>query len=241
MTTPGYPPVPALLERSDTADPAQYRRLLRDAHRSGRTPVLMAPDATRIAGELPTPADPFGDLEAADPFQALGAWWQGPCPKDCHCLEPFEDSFPTTPARVGGVDWSRHRSTIASASGFAADLAVYSDLAVVDARRPADVPLALGWAGMCNYRHQDLVGLCAVLRSWEERFGALLVHMSFSTLLLAVARPPQTSGESELVAAEHFAFCPDQHDPQDMLGTVYTPRTYGEKIRNVGYWRFWWD
>jgi hypothetical protein len=232
---------PALLDRLDTADPAHYRRLLRDAHRSGSTPVLMAPDATRCAGELPMPADPAADLEAADPFQALGGWWPGPCPDGCHCLEPFEESFPTTPARVGGVDWSRHRSTIASACEFAADLALYSDLAVVDARRPADVPLALGWAGMCNYWSRDLVGLCAVLRSWEERFGALLVHMSFSTLLLAVARPPRTPAESELVAVEHFAFCPDQHDPQDALGTVYTPRTYAAKIQNVGHWRFWWD
>lgn len=232
---------PALSDRFDTADPAQYRRLLRDAHRSRSTPILMGPDATRCAGELPGPADPAADLEAADPFRALRTWWPGPCPEGCHCLAPFEDSFPTAPARLGEVDWSRHRSTFASAHELAADLAPYSDLAVVDARRPADVPMALGWAGMCNYPDRDLVGACAVLRSWEERFGALLVHMSFSTLRLAVARPPRTPAESELVAAEHFAFCPDQHDPQDAQGTVYTPRTYGAKIQNVGYWRFWWD
>lgn len=43
----------------------------------------------------------------------------------------------------------------------------------------------------------------------------------------------------ERVATEHFAFCPDQHDPQN--GTVYTPRTYAETIRGARLWKFWWD
>jgi hypothetical protein len=63
--------------------------------------------------------------------------------------------------------------------------------------------------------HQDLVGLSAVLRSWEERFGATLVWIGGFTLVLAVADPPRTREESERVAAEHFAFCHDQVDPQD--------------------------
>jgi hypothetical protein len=78
-----------------------------------------------------------------------------------------------------------------------------------------------------------------VLRSWEERFGAVLVAMTFSTLVLAVAHPPRSQADAERVAAEHFAFCPDQHDPQN--GTVYTPRTYGRTIRGASRWRFWWD
>jgi hypothetical protein len=48
--------------------------------------------------------------------------------------------------------------------------------------------------------------------------------VTFSTLVLAVAHPPRSQADAERVAAEHFAFCPDQHDPQN--GTVYTPRTY---------------
>lgn len=123
--------------------------------------------------------------------------------------------------------------------GFVGDLSHVSTLAVVDAARPADIPIALGWAGMCNYRDRHLVGLCAVLRSWEERFGAVLVAMTFSTLVLAVAHPPRSQADAERLAAEHFAFCPDQHDPQN--GIVYTPRTYGRTIRGADAWRFWWD
>lgn len=68
----------------------------------------------------------------------------------------------------------------------------------------------------------------------------VLVAMTFSTLILAVAHPPRSQADVERVAAERFAFCPDQHDPQDGR-TVYTPRTYGRTIRGSDVWRFWWD
>ena len=98
----------------------------------------------------------------------------------------------------------------------------------------------MGWVGIGNYDHQDNVRISAVLRSWEERFGAVLAVMTESTLLLSVAYPPTTFREAEQVATEHFAFCPDQHDPQDGV-TVHTPRSYGREIRKARWWRFWWD
>lgn len=117
------------------------------------------------------PPDPMADLEAADAMDVLEAWWPGPCPREYHCLEPVEGEFPRSSSAANGVDWSRHSSTLAAAADLVGDVAHAATLAVVDAARPADVPLALRWSGMCNYRDRDLVGLCAVLRSWEERFG----------------------------------------------------------------------
>ncbi|MFF3334745.1 DUF4253 domain-containing protein [Streptomyces sp. NPDC002888] len=43
-------------------------------------------------------------------------------------------------------------------------------LALVPARRSADVPAAVGWSA-----DAPLPLLCALLRSWEERFGARVV------------------------------------------------------------------
>jgi hypothetical protein len=231
--------VPGVLDVPTDPDPSLYRRLLRDAQRSRRSPVLLGHRATDLAGELPMPPDPMADLEAADALDVLETWWPGPCPSGCHCLEPFEEAFPRSSSAAAGVHWSRHSSTVAAAAALVGDLSHVSTLAVVDAARPADIPIALGWAGMCNYRDRHLVGLCAVLRSWEERFGAVLVAMTFSTLVLAVAHPPRSQADAERLAAEHFAFCPDQHDPQN--GIVYTPRTYGRTIRGADAWRFWWD
>ena len=59
-------------------------------------------------------------------------------------------------------------------------------LGLVPAGRPADVPAAAGWFGMCN-SWDDVVAMSAVLRSWEDRFGAVLVLMGRATLELAVA------------------------------------------------------
>ena len=51
--------------------------------------------------------------------------------------------------------------------------------------------------------------LCAVLRSWEDRFGIRVVALGFDQLLVSVATPPTTLAEARALAAEHFAFCPD--------------------------------
>lgn len=55
----------------------------------------------------------------------------------------------------------------------------------------------------------DTAECSAVVRDWEHRFGARVVAVGFSTLHLSVASPPVEEHEALLVAAEHFAFCPD--------------------------------
>ena len=115
-----------------------------------------------------------------------------------------------------------------------------STIAMVDATRPADTPAVLEWAGFCNYHpYQDHVQLCAVLRRWEERYGAVLVCIDRSRLHLSVGHPPRTEDECRRAAAEHFAFCPDQQDPQN--GDFYTLSTYAGMIRGARSWHFWWD
>ncbi|MGW2637829.1 DUF4253 domain-containing protein [Streptomyces sp. NPDC001348] len=103
--------------------------------------------------------------------------------------------------------------------------------ALVPARRSADIPAAIGWAGPTNHEN-DVARLCAVLRSWEDRFGIRVVALGFDRLFLSVAAPPATPEEAEAVAVEHFAFCPDS--PVGL-------REYAEGLIGRPIWSFWWD
>ena len=106
---------------------------------------------------------------------------------------------------------------------------------MVPVARPADVVAATGWLGAVNLG-EDVAALSAVLRSWEDRFGAMLVAMDEATLWLSVAAPPRTDAQCLGIAAEHFAFCPDVdgEDPRPL-------RVYASTLRGRDHWRFWWD
>lgn len=109
--------------------------------------------------------------------------------------------------------------------------------ALVPARRSADIPAAIGWSGPVNHE-DDVARLCAVLRSWEDRFGIRVVALGFDTLIVSVGRPPTTEAEARALAAEHFAFCPDNINQS----TLNSLDAYAEKaLLNQETWSFWWD
>ncbi|MGW0825559.1 DUF4253 domain-containing protein [Streptomyces sp. NPDC002845] len=110
-------------------------------------------------------------------------------------------------------------------------------LALVPARRSADIPAAIGWSGPLNHE-SDTARLCSVLRSWEDRFGIRVVALTFDQLVLSVAAPPATRAEAEAVAAEHFAFCPDNitQSHHKTLRAYATHEVLGQRT-----WSFWWD
>ncbi|GHH20494.1 hypothetical protein GCM10018780_66980 [Streptomyces lanatus] len=110
-------------------------------------------------------------------------------------------------------------------------------LALVPARRSADIPAAIGWSGPVN--HEDDTGrLSAVLRSWEDRFGIRVVTLGFDTLLVSVGNPPTTLAEAEALAAEHLAFCPDNlWQSSDSTIAAYAEN----QLLNQPAWYFWWD
>ncbi|MFD6177633.1 MULTISPECIES: DUF4253 domain-containing protein [unclassified Isoptericola] len=108
-------------------------------------------------------------------------------------------------------------------------------LALVPARRGADVLAATGWTGAANHTATP-AQLSAVLRSWEERFGARLVLLSSSRIGLSVANPPTDVEQATALAREHLAFCPDTvfagYDSED----EYAHQLVGQEM-----WVFWWD
>ncbi|MER5931244.1 DUF4253 domain-containing protein [Streptomyces sp. NPDC002054] len=108
-------------------------------------------------------------------------------------------------------------------------------LGLVPADRSADIPAAIGWTGPTNHEN-DTARISAVLRSWEERYGARVVALGYDVLELSVAAPPRTSAEALAVAAEHFAFCPDL-----VWQGAGSLREYAQELPGTGEWTFWWD
>jgi len=61
------------------------------------------------------------------------------------------------------------------------------------ASRRADVLPLIGWDGAANHWEDALV-IAAVLRSWEDRFGARLLRVGFAVIQLLAERPPRRPG-----------------------------------------------
>jgi hypothetical protein len=212
-----------------TGHPA-YGVLLGDAALAGRCPVWISERGLR---SLDVPADQgavlaeIGCRSAAD---VLAEQWPHNYPVERGGRPPFEGPFPGLVAAPDPVD-----DAVATAKRFAADESWPSHLAVVPVSRPADIVAVVGWLGTINY-HRDVTGLSAVLRSWEDRFGAMVVRMDLATLWLSVAAPPRSVQECLGVAVEHFAFCRDVdgEDPRPL-------RQYAATLAGRQVWRFWWD
>ncbi|WP_225800342.1 DUF4253 domain-containing protein [Streptomyces sp. NK15101] len=153
-------------------------------------------------------------------------------------VAPFAAGWPgLAPARPLTTDPDRAAATVAemlTEPGFWLDDA---RPALVPARRSADIPAVIGWSGPLNHEN-DVARLCAVLRSWEDRFGARVVALTFDQLVVSVAAPPRTVEEAEAVAAEHFAFCPDNITQGNHDGLREYAR---EALVDAPVWSFWWD
>lgn len=78
----------------------------------------------------------------------------------------------------------------------------------------------------------DLAETAAVVRSWQERFGATVCALGINTLALTVARPPESLEEARLVAAEHFAF---------RKAATGDFEEYAKSLIHGQTWFFWWD
>lgn len=109
-----------------------------------------------------------------------------------------------------------------------------SHIGLIPATRAADVPALVGWSGPANFTTTDYIS--AVLRSWEDRFGAELVSLGFATLVVAVSRIPTTIDEALPIAAEHYAFCPD-----NVWQGTETIQALAEALVDAPAWSFWWD
>ncbi|MQY13345.1 hypothetical protein SRB5_34910 [Streptomyces sp. RB5] len=145
---------------------------------------------------------------------------------------PFDEWPGPAPASASGEDPDRIAGEVAEALA-EGELARY--VALVPAERSADIPEAIGWLGMTN--HTGSRQLSAVLRSWEDRFGARVVGMAPAHLYVSVAAPPTSLEQAQLLALEHYLLCPDTIDQNPR----FTHAGYAEWLIDNPGWSFWWD
>jgi hypothetical protein len=103
---------------------------------------------------------------------------------------------------------------------------------LVPAGRPADALPMLGW----NQAFVTAVPHAAVLRSWEDRFGARLLRVGLAEFSVLAQRPPRTLESAQHLAAEHWAFC------NEFGGTgLHDVPGITASLMNSPVWTFWWD
>ncbi|WP_328915675.1 MULTISPECIES: DUF4253 domain-containing protein [unclassified Streptomyces] len=104
-------------------------------------------------------------------------------------------------------------------------------IALVRAERSADLPALAGWEA-----DVPVLELSALLRSWEDRFGARVIGFEGSSVFVSVASPPLSSAHAAHVALEHvLTGAANLND-----GTFPFP-DYAEALRGERLWSFWWD
>jgi hypothetical protein len=249
---------PAYWLSDEPAGPDLWVRL-RQAHaRSGLWPVFAEPSRFRsnrpwAAGEV-CPR-PVAEIDRVDASAVLAGLWEAWTRGEHHLwmeshdplklasgftsrpagefaeLEPFGLAWPgLAPAGDGqDPDEFADRQIRDNDDGS-------SRIMLVPAARSADALTSAGWQGALNYIQPPSL-LSSVLRSWEERFGARLTEVGFDQLHLTVAAPPVSPAHAERVAAEHFAFCPD-----NIVQGTGTIRAYADKyVLGKADWWFWWD
>lgn len=77
----------------------------------------------------------------------------------------------------------------------------------------------------------------AIMKYWNERWGAELVAMTSGTVEMRVLRPPTTWEEAFTLAKEQYIYAPDVVD--QWLGGNFTALV--KTLLNGHVWLFWWD
>jgi Domain of unknown function (DUF4253) len=188
-------------------------------------------------GEFEDPEDPRR-ADGLDPAAFLAEGWHGHLSDDDSDLAeqvgPFGRAFPglAPPELTPPIPANRGQAldeVLPQLQGMRQPPAS-ARIGLVPAGRPADVPAAIGWLGLTNLPLDNKrLKLSAVLRSWEDRFGAVLVNVGFADLGLLVERPPRSLQAAERIAAEHFALAGD--------AIPYMADT----LVGAPIWTLWWD
>jgi hypothetical protein len=195
-------------------------------------------------GDFTTPEDPrkADRLDVGAVLQDLWRdWIPLPDQDDAEWIEiraPFTLEFPglaaperktLTPAeRQQALDSVLPRIRLANSATPTARIGL------VAAGRPADVLPVIGWGGLAN-RGESLLPLTAVLRSWEDRFGARLIDVGYADLRLLVERPPRTLDAAQYIAAEHVVLA------DECIEAFRDIPNIAARLVNAPIWTFWWD
>jgi len=243
LVAPRRHETPAYWLSDGPVSPDLWASLRRVHEKSGLWPVLIRPsrpgDYTPwTTGEVCP--EPVAEIGRRDVGAILRDLWTDRAAgiagdSEFRELAPYGRDWPGLAVAVGGAGLLRQDA------GEAADKFVLenddgtSRIMLIPAIRSADVVTAMGWRGPAGLTRTSVASLSAVVRSWEERFGVRLVQVGFDSMFLTVANPPVTQEHAERVAAEHFAFCPD-----NIIQGPGTIGRYAAKIRRLPCWGFFW-
>jgi hypothetical protein len=229
---PGYPQHqaakhPALWISGAPVSGRLWALLRAQHHTSGLWPLLLEDSAQPWSAGQIAP-EPTSEIDAYDPAAFMAEVWAewDPAPID---LEPFGDYSPG----LAPPGLCREDPAVAAAR-FAATL-TGRPLGLVPAGRGADTLTAIGWQG-ARHHNAWTAPLSAMVRTWEDRFGARVVGLGFDTLDLSVAAPPTDLRHALHVAAEHATFCPEAivQGPGSIAG-------HAEQILGRDNWSFHWE
>lgn len=240
---------------------ALWAALLREHPRSGLWPLLLVtmrpsgPFASRYpegivrrqarrpwhAGELaPVPAAAVDELDAGE---ILARWWGevtgqgGGQPHIAPPPLPFGSWPGLVPASERGADPDEFAAGLSASPGALARLTGRDDgvhIGLVPAVDGAAALAASGWMSRRGGTEED----AAVIRSWQDRFGARLCSVSTDTLILSVAWPPEPRHHLR-IAAEHLAYETSEALHETVRSLTF--EEYAAGLSQSHIWRFWWD
>jgi hypothetical protein len=229
----GMDPPVAWVTRGVVADAGLVWSALSDVHgQTGLVPVLVHDDADDLEDLFMAPCD-VAELDRLDAAELLEARWEGDRDEEDFergAMLPFPGLAPPT---GGGPDDAARMAALRSVQP--------ASIALIPAARPADVLPTVGWTCFDDPAYEDeirnAVWIGAILRSWEDRFGAQLLAIGPGAQIeLLVQRPPRTMDEAEKIAAEHSAFCTECGG--EGLRAI---REIAPAILAAPVWTFWWD
>ncbi|WP_327699807.1 DUF4253 domain-containing protein [Streptomyces sp. NBC_00459] len=226
-----------------------WPRLLSERRASGLVPLLCLPDAmgrplsldhiTAVRLEEVLTADfieyrrrrlpLWTDPTPAPVPEGIEPWPHDPGPP----FEQWPGLAPATPVTSAGPTPEEAASSLIARLIEAGDFGLAEcRLVLVPAHRSSDALALIGWSA-----EAPLLLLCALLRSWEDRFGAQVVAAFGSELHVSVARPLVEAEHASLLALEHVLSTAD-----NIVDDPPTPfPEYATDLVGRTSWSFWWD
>lgn len=146
-----------------------------------------------------------------------------------------------------GISWTPDfllAGPTASAPWTAVDVRVpvhLNRLVLVPVARPSYVPMALQWGVPNDDLSPHAFATC--LRSWEERFGAVLTWMvTISQAEIELTAPPTDRLNARRLAVEVIAFARDSWGQSGLKGDFAGPAVEeAERLGRSTRWQLWWD
>lgn len=183
----------------------------------------------------PYAVDDLDDMNAADILAALweGRTWGAGDPRAAAQFRPYSGEFPGLAPPAAGPPLTKEETERVLGS------LPPAHVCLVAAGRPADVLTVTGWQVSDAWDSPLLVS--AVLRSWEDRFGARLLQLGPSAeIRLLVDRPARTLAAAQAVAAEAWAFGHAWIDQEHSV-ELTALSDIAPQLLNAPVWAFWWD